>query len=79
MSYLSALMCVSALDDFAEASGPLEARGVLPGNEQDDMSEPGSVFWPSAAQPASGGLVPHQPRLHRLRGARQRPALQKAH
>lgn len=79
MSYLSTLICVSALDDFAEASGPLEAGGVLPGNEQDDMSEPGCVLWPSATQPASGGVLPHQPRLHRLRGARKRPALQKAH
>lgn len=72
-------VCVCALDDSAEASQPPQISSVLPGSEQDDVSEPGSVFRPRAAQPASGGVLPHQSSLHRLRGAGQRAALQETH
>ena len=72
-------VCVCATGDTAEASRPPKVGGVLPGSEQDDVSEPGGVFRPGAAQPAPGGVLPHQPSLHRLRGAGQRAALQKTH
>ncbi len=85
MSYLSVLahlcvrVCAHTTDDTAEASWPPKVGGILPGSEQDDVSEPGGVFRPGAAQPAPGGVLPHQPSLHRLRGAGQRAALQKTH
>lgn len=81
MSYVSVFVRVRVctLDDTAKASWPPEISSVLPGSEQDDVSEPGSVFRPGAAQPASGGVLPHQQSLHRLWGAGQRAALQKTH
>lgn len=76
---LRVCMCVCTLDDTAEASGPPQISSVPPRCEQDDVSEPGSVFRPGAAQPASGGVLPHQQSLHRLWGAGQRVTLQKTH
>lgn len=71
--------CVCVSDDTAEASRPPEISSLLPGSEQDDVPEPGGVFRPGAAQPAAGRHVPHQQGFHRLGGAGQRAALQKAH
>lgn len=44
--------------DPAEAAGPPEAGGVTPRHQQDDVSEPGSVLRPRAAQPTPGGQLP---------------------
>lgn len=42
------------LDDSKETSGPPEACRVPSRGEQDDVSEPGSVFWTRAAQSETG-------------------------
>lgn len=79
LSFFCECAVCSKPDDPEETSWPPEARRLLPGRQQDDLSEPGGVFRPRVAKPASGGVVSHQPRLHRLRGAGQCPALQEAH
>lgn len=79
LSFFCERAVCSKPDDPEETSWPPEARRLLPGRQQDDLSEPGGVFRPRVAKPASGGVVSHQPRLHRLRGAGQCPALQEAH